>query len=255
MEPGAPTRYPRLAAALLGAALQASGCLHTQPQLVQALHTEADPAAAGRAYPVACPDLLLVELRDRPAWGGAYPVEPDGRVTLGPAGRVRVEGLTVGQAARQIAEAVGHEPDGVRVEVLEYNSRRLFLFGGGGAQRAVDYRGPETVVALLRRADALKPAAKLSEVHVVRGHVADGRPPEVFPVDLEAIAFGGDPSSNLVLEPFDQVYVGETRRASLCRMVPAWMRPAYQAACGLAPPGAVLAAMTPNRAVARAAGE
>jgi protein involved in polysaccharide export with SLBB domain len=233
---------------LLAVALLATGCAASRDQIVRALRTdppgpELPPPESG--YTVACPDALWVEVRGERGWSGGCRVEPDGRITAGPIGSVRVEGLTTEQVAGQVAGAAGVDRAAVAVQVTEYNRRRLFLFGGGGTQRAVPYRGPETVVDLLRRTDALEAGAALNEVHVVRGHVADGRAPEVYPVDLAAIALGHDPRTNVVLEPFDQVYVGETRRSRLRKLMPAWMRPAYQTVCGIT---------TPRGEVARAAG-
>ena len=71
------------------------------------------------------------------------------------------------------------------------------------------------------------------DVHVIRSHVADGHDPEVFHVDLRAIADGKDTSTNVRLRPFDQVYVGQTRKAALERCVPPWLRPAYEAVFGM----------------------
>jgi hypothetical protein len=54
--------------------------------------------------------------------------------------------------------------------------------------------------------------------------VADGRPPEVFHVDLAAILRRHDQSTNVRLEPFDEVYVGQTRRGCVAACLPPWMR-------------------------------
>jgi hypothetical protein len=43
-------------------------------------------------------------------------------------------------------------------------------------------------------------------------------------VDLEAILMRGDGRSNVRVQPYDQVYIGETRRAGLAKSLPPWMR-------------------------------
>jgi protein involved in polysaccharide export with SLBB domain len=83
-------------------------------------------------------------------------------------------------------------------------------------------QGPETVVELLRRTGGLTPQAEPAQVHVVRPNVAVGRRPEVFPVDLEAILMHGDDRSNVVVQPYDHIYVGETRRSVLAKYLPPW---------------------------------
>jgi hypothetical protein len=63
--------------------------------------------------------------------------------------------------------------------------------------------------------------------------VAEGQPPQVFRVDLRAIILDHDERTNVRVQPFDQVYVGETRKACFGKCVPPWLRPAYDAACGM----------------------
>jgi polysaccharide biosynthesis/export protein len=216
-----------------GVLLLSAGCLSARPRIEAALQQPPDTRSCAQEYRLACPDLLRVEVRDRPDWSGEFPVGADGRVDLGPLGRHRVEGLTAAEAARQVADRAGLGPDRVSLEVLQHRSRRLFLVHGD-RQRAVDYRGPETVVDLLRRAGGLDPGASaLHEVHVVRPHVARDQPPEVFTVDLAAVLLDGDPRSNVRLEPGDQVYVGASRRACFHGLLPHWLRPTWRALCGM----------------------
>jgi protein involved in polysaccharide export with SLBB domain len=120
------------------------------------------------------------------------------------------------------------------VRVAGYNSRQIYLLGEvPGLPRSVPYRGPETVLDLLQRAGGVTPGAALDDIRVVRSHVADGRPPEVFQVDLHAILVKHDQQTNITLEPFDQVHVGERRSAQLRCCIPPWLRPLYCRACGV----------------------
>lgn len=194
-------------------------------RLDRALLADHNPAAHSAnpetAYCVHCPDVLDVSA---PGWSGHQAVGPDGRVrTAG--GAVRVDGETPAEAARSIADRLGVDPDAVRVRVAEFNSQRVYVHGEvAGLQRAVPYQGPETVLDLLQRVGGLSRGAATGDIQVVRAHVADGRPPEVFRVDLEAILRRGDQATNVRLEPFDQVYVGQTRRKCLACCLPPWLR-------------------------------
>jgi polysaccharide export outer membrane protein len=210
-----------------------AGCLTARPQIEAALHRPPDARDAAGAYRLACPDHLRVQVNDRPDWSGEVQVAADGRVDLGPLGEHRLEGLTAAEAARQIADRTGLDRERISLEVLDYRSRRIFL-SRGATQRAVEYRGPETVVDLLRRVGGLAPGASaLHEVYVVRPHVACDQSPEVFSVDLAAILLDGDGRSNVRLEPGDQVYVGASRRASFHALLPPWLRPTWRALCGM----------------------
>jgi polysaccharide biosynthesis/export protein len=180
-------------------------------------------------YLVTCPDVIEVQIALRPELSGQYPVGPDGRIDLGEYGKLRVEGRPLAEVARLLAAETGTVPDAVKVRVVEFRSQVVFLFGQVlGWQKAVPYRGQETVVDLLQRVGGITPGAAPDEVCVVRAHLDGNQRPELFKVDLKAIVLKQDDRTNLRLLPFDQVYVGETRQAVVERVVPPWFRPLYR---------------------------
>jgi polysaccharide export outer membrane protein len=194
-------------------------------------------------YTVGCPDLLEVIVNGRPALSGRHAIGPDGRIDLGPDGCVRVEGRTLVEAAALVAQQLGVLESRVRVHVVEFNSRQIYLSGAGtGVSRAVPYRGPEPVYDLLRRVGGVTPGAAPEDVYVVRPHIADGERPEVFHIDLRGIVMSKDGRTNIRLQPFDQVYVGETRQGKLEKCLPGWMRPLYQALWDIGPRKATFSA-------------
>jgi hypothetical protein len=133
-----------------------------------------------------------------------------------------------------LAESAGVPALQIGVNIAEYKSQQIYLFGQvAGLQRAVPYEGPETVLELLQRTGGITPGAATNDIYVIRAHVADGKPPEVFHIDLRSIVVKQDPSTNLRLEPFDEVYIGETRQSSIERCVPPCLRPVYEAVWGL----------------------
>jgi protein involved in polysaccharide export with SLBB domain len=165
-----------------------SGCAGDLPRLDRALLADRNPAAHDRnlaaRYAVRCPDVLEVRVAGEGP-GGRCAVGPDGRIVVGDLGAVRVEGQTAPEIARAVARRAGLAPDVVAVRVAEFNSQQLFVYGEvAGLQRAVPYQGPETVLDLLQRTGGLTPGAAAGNVQIVRAHVADGKPPEEFQVDL-----------------------------------------------------------------------
>lgn len=212
-----------------------AGCAAEDHRLERAL-LAGDPSTIRgdpEQYVVHCPDVLEVRPAGRPDEGGSCAVGADGRIVLTDGSRLHVDGLTAGEVAGAAARRLGLPPDGVEVEVLGYNSGQIYLFGEvAGLQRALPYQGPETVVDLLRRAGGVAPGAAVGDVQVLRSHVADGHSPELFQVDLDAILLKNDPQTNVVLEPFDQVYVAQSRKSSLTPCFPPWLQPLYQRLCG-----------------------
>jgi protein involved in polysaccharide export with SLBB domain len=228
---------------LLAAALGlAAGCVSGRSRFERALLADRTPAAHGDAaalYAVHCPDVLELNVVGRPEWDGRRRVGPDGFIGLGDAGPLCVDGLRPAEVAAAVARRAGVPPERVHVRVAAFNSQQVYLFGEvAGSQRAVPYQGPETVLDLLQRVGGLSPAAAPTDVQVVRAHVADGKTPEVFQVDLAAIVVKHDQQSNVRLLPFDQVYVGQSRRSTYVPAVPPWLRPLYNALVGMWRPNA-----------------
>jgi polysaccharide biosynthesis/export protein len=192
---------------------------------------------AAENYPVNCPDVLEISIFSHPEIGGPHEIGPDGRIDLGARGRLRVEGHTVAEIALLLSSVYGVPPAQVSVRMAEYKSRQLYLIGQvAGIQHVVPYQGPETVTDLLHRVGGVTPAAAPDAVRVVRPHIAEGNPPEIFRVDLQAILVRHDARTNIYLRPQDQVFVGETRQFSILKCIPPWLRPLYETLSGMRRP-------------------
>jgi protein involved in polysaccharide export with SLBB domain len=232
-----------------------------RPQVDRALLADGGMASRNEgvaaSYAVGCPDVLQLAVDARPDLTGRKEIGPDGCIDLGQSGRLRVEGQPLSAVARQIAARVGVPPVWVHVRVSEFRSEQIYLIGQvAGNQRAVAYQGPETVLDLLHRAGGVTAGAAPDEVYVLRSHVAEGRLPEVFRINLKAILLRHDQETNVRLQPGDQVFVGETRECCLERCLPPWLRPVLQTVCGTrrekAPGTSPIPQEEPDRAVVRA---
>jgi protein involved in polysaccharide export with SLBB domain len=209
-----------------------SGCLSNREQIEQALIAYRPPPAhlvqVASKYRARCPDLLQVNIAGLPQYSGAQHIGPDGCIDLGDAGRPHVDGETVPEIVRTVAESVGVAPEQVGISIAEYNSQYLYLFGQiAGNQRAVPYRGPETVLDLLHRVGGLQQGAAVRDVTVIRPHIAEGKTPEIFHIDLAAIVLRNDPETNILLQPSDQIHIGQSSRSSFCDCLPPWLRSVF----------------------------
>lgn len=217
------------------------GCATDRAQLAQALRSPADlgrPTADIQAsYRVACPDLLDIQIAQRPDLSGLRQIDADGCIKLAPGLRIRVEGQTTAEIAAELARNGSQPVETIQIQLADYLSRQIYVDGQVvGMPRAVPYQGEETVLDLLQRIGGLTSGAAIDQVQVVRSHVMDGAAPEVLRIDLAGILLRNDPRTNVVLQPFDHVYVGETRRCWLKRCVPPWLRPLYDVCCGMSGP-------------------
>jgi protein involved in polysaccharide export with SLBB domain len=224
---------------LLGALLAlAGGCATARPELARDLLADRDPpghrADVASYYTVHCPDVLTIDVAGPAPWHDNAPVTIDGRIVLPRGLPLRVEGLTPPEIARAVARRLEVPPGLVNVSLAEYRSQQIYIYGEvNGRPRGVPYQGPETVVELLQRAGGIAPGAAADDIQVVRSHVADGTPPEVFQVDLDAILRKQDGATNVYLQPFDQVHVGQSRHSRLRPCFPCWFRPLYDALGGV----------------------
>jgi len=225
-----------LLAPLLSAAV---GCATDQKSLDKALLANRDPAAHCRDslshYVLHSPDVLEIVIRGQPQWSGTRPIEPDGRIWLDELAALRVDGLTPTEVAQLLARLAAVPAGDVSVRVAEYNSQQLFLLSDvPGLQHVVPYQGPETVVDLLQRVGGISSHCAPGEIQVVRAHVADGKPPEVIHVDLAAILLKHDYNTNIPLQSFDQIYLGQSRESIVWNLCSPWMKPLYHKLSGIA---------------------
>ena len=175
-------------------------------------------------YTLGCPDLLEVRFAGRPAWDVRASVDVDGCLPLGPGGRPRVEGLMLDRAKAAIAQEAHLDPGRISLVLVDPSAKFLTVPGPeANCQQMLVYRGPERVADLLQRTGTLKPGCTdPRDISVLRPNVACGRPSELFRVDFD------DEATDVALRPGDQIYIGETRRSSFCRLLPNWMKPLYK---------------------------
>lgn len=195
------------------------------------------PADISPAYRIGCPDVLEVSFAARPSLDGLVSVDLDGRVPLPGVGKPRVEGLTVVEAREAIAGMAEMNANAVTVRIVEPRAAKVVVSGPDNRRaQFLPYTGPEPVLDFLRRTGTIPPAAsKLNRVYVLRSNVAAGEKPRLYHIDVEAVLLDHDSSTNLPLEPGDHIYVGETRRSALVRLLPDWAKPLYRKLVGLLP--------------------
>jgi protein involved in polysaccharide export with SLBB domain len=146
------------------------------------------------------------------------------------------DGRTLDQIRADLAKMAGCAPERVSVSLAAARSASVIVYGPvRGRARVVPYQGPEPVIDFLTRVGGLPPGSKLNQVYVIRPNVAAAARPQVFRVHVAAVLVDGDNRTNVMLQPDDQVYVGETRQSSLSRLLPEWLGTAYRRVTGLMP--------------------
>jgi protein involved in polysaccharide export with SLBB domain len=216
-----------------------AGCATSPKCLDKALLAHHDATAQGMnlsdRYIIHCPDALEIKVAGHPEWSGEREVTADGRIGLTETAFLRVDGQTPAEAARTVAGVAAVPMGSVAVRVADYRSQYLYLFSDvPGLQQVVPYQGPETIVDFLQRVGGMSSRCAPADIQVVRAHVADGRPPETIHVDLSAILLKQDQRTNVTLQSFDQIYIGQSRQSAVLSCFPPWLQPLYKTLCGIA---------------------
>jgi polysaccharide export outer membrane protein len=144
---------------------------------------------------------------------GEHLVRPDGTISLGSYGEVRVAGMTLPEAKKAIEQQLWKylwEPE-ISLDVAGYNSKIYYvvlnLAGAGMQIIRLPITGNETVLDALGLINGLPPIASKDRVWVARPAPANSGCDQIFPVDLRGIVECANTSTNYQLLPGDRVYV------------------------------------------------
>jgi protein involved in polysaccharide export with SLBB domain len=195
------------------------------------------------AYVVEPPDLIIVEVLEalpgRPISGERL-VRPDGSISLGYYGDIRVAGLSIAEIKEKVVlhlrkfitdETLGlveinyetgerktdpktnkikeippRETDRVFVDVTSYNSAASYVEGDVLLPGRIPYTGGDTVLDLIHHAGGLLPIADRAKIRLVR-NFPKGSPTQILPVDYEELTMGTDSSTNYLILPNDRLVV------------------------------------------------
>jgi polysaccharide biosynthesis/export protein len=158
-------------------------------------------------------NLAVTQFRGLQQVAGQHLVRPDGTISLGTYGSVYVSGLTLGQVKcvleRYLAEYLVNPQ--VSVDVLAYNSQKIYLIydGGGYGQQIVPLpvTGNETVLDAISSAQGLAPVSSKRRIWVARPSPCNQNCNVILPVDWEAITMNGQTCTNYQLFAGDRVYI------------------------------------------------
>ena len=139
-------------------------------------------------------------------------VSDEGSIRMPLLGQVKVQGLTVNQAAGEIGKllAGGYlvNPQ-VNIFVQEFRSQKAIVLGLVNKPGLIEISGPVTLLELISQAGGLAPDYGATATIKRKGTV----PNAVVLVDLKKLVEGGDLSQNIAIQDGDTVYVG---KAGMC---------------------------------------
>ena len=157
----------------------------------------------------------LADIAAKQQIAGQHLVGPDGSVTLGIYGSVRIVGMTLAQAKHCIEQHLSQyldEPE-VSVEVWAYNSKVYYIVTQGAGLGDAVYRFPvtgnETVLDAVSQINGLN-ALTSKQIWIARPSDCPGKC-QILPVQWDAITANASAETNFQLLPGDRVFVAEDK--------------------------------------------
>jgi protein involved in polysaccharide export with SLBB domain len=151
-------------------------------------------------------------------------VRPDGRISLQLVHDVPAAGLSPGELTKILTKKFSShikDPE-ISVIVKAYESRRIYVDGQVKNPGMVSMGGYMDLLQAIASAGGMIDSAMESQVLVIRRNGL--KKPFIIAVDVEKIRSGEDPSQNIILKPYDIVFVPKSRIAQVNTWVDLYLR-------------------------------
>ena len=177
-----------------------------------------------KEYKLQVGDQLDIKFFYNPELNEQVTIRPDGRISLQLAHEIMVAGLTPAELTNLLIKKYATEvkrPE-ITVIVRSFSSQRVYVDGEVAKPGMISLVGFMTVLPTISQAGGVKDSARTSEVIVIR-RGADNKP-LVIPVNLDKAIDGTDMSQDIILRPFDIVYVPRSPIANVNVWVDLYIR-------------------------------
>lgn len=199
---------------VLGAAGVAQGNQQTSPS--------PEPAPAGQTvqpvYLIQVGDQLDVKLFYNSELNEQVTVRPDGRISLQLANEVVAAGLTPEQLRDILTRTYATQLKNPELSIIVryFGSQKLFVDGEVGHPGQLNMVGPTRILDAISEAGGVKVTARTQEVLLIR---RGGQKPEIFKVNLKHLLQAKYAGEDVMLRPYDVIYVPKSHIAKLNQWV------------------------------------
>jgi protein involved in polysaccharide export with SLBB domain len=181
-----------------------------------------EPAGPPPPYRLQPDDELSIRVFGRPELDETVRVRPDGRISVLLAEEVAAAGRTAEELDRELTDRYARYFRDPRVSVNVRDFAGLAVYLGGEVERPglVPLRGRLTALAAVLAAGGFRSSARKDSVILLRD--AGGDRPLALRLNLEEVITKGTP--DVVLRPYDVVYVPMSRIAKVDKFVDEYVR-------------------------------
>lgn len=153
-------------------------------------------------------DKFLIRVHEEKELSGEYTVSSDGAINYPYVGRLEVDGMTCEQIERTLAEGLGNgylRNPSVSCSIVEYNSKKVFVFGEVKSPGSFPYKSNLTLVDAFALAGGVTARANANHTKLTRRiNETDVQ----IRVPMQEIVEGR--RANLPLLPDDIIYVPQS---------------------------------------------
>ena len=206
--------------------LYLAGCAPVVKNPAPMTHPEVQATlrSAEKEYSLQVGDQLDIKFYFNPELNEQVTIRPDGRISLQLVREITAAGLTPGELAELLTKKYASElkkPE-ITVIVRSFNSQKVYVDGEVAKPGMVPLVGTLTLLQALSQAGGVKDSARTTEVIVIR-RGADNQPLAIA-VNLDKAIDGTDMSQDIILRPFDIVYVPKSPIANVNKWVDLYVR-------------------------------
>jgi protein involved in polysaccharide export with SLBB domain len=174
-------------------------------------------------YRINAGDILDVKFFYNPELNETVMVRPDGRISLQLANEVTAAGLTPDDLRKALSARYGKEINKPELSVIvrSFSAQRVYVDGEVFRPGMLPLTGPVTIRQAIAAAGGFRETARRTDVILIRQ--TQGKP-EGFKVNLEDFDKNLDLSKDVLLAPFDIVYVPRSNIAEVNKFVDLYIR-------------------------------
>lgn len=197
--------------------LHLAGCAPVVKNPTPMAHPEfqATLRSAEKEYSLQAGDQLDIRFYYNPELNEQVTIRPDGRISLQLVREITAAGLTPGELTDLLTKKYAAElkrPE-ITVIVRSFSSQRIYVDGEINKAGMVNLTVLTTVLQAISQAGGWKDTARRDEVIVIR-RGTDNRP-LVIQLNLDKAIDGTDTGQDIILRPFDIVYVPKSAIANV----------------------------------------
>ena len=169
-------------------------------------------------------DSLDIKFFYNPELNDLVVVRPDGRISLQLAPEIPAAGQTPAQLTTTLEKSYEKElaNPGITIIVRSFSSQRVYVDGEVNKPGMVVLLGPLTVLQSIAEAGGAKDTAKTNQVLIIRK--SKDNKPQAIEVNLDEIRKAADGSQNVLLAPYDVVYVPKSTIANVNQFIDQYIR-------------------------------